>query len=84
MTWHESESCPCSCHTKHDEWRCKDCCDGGAETERAILAERERCANIAKDVAIKLMGGRKRVSKVDVHVAHVCNDIAAKIRGRNE
>ena len=45
-------------------------------------AEREACAKVCSEAAIKLFGGKSRVSQIDMHTAGVLQDTAEAIRAR--
>jgi hypothetical protein len=46
--------------------------------------EREQCAKVCDDAAIKLFCGKSRVNQVDRHTAEVLRSKAATIRARKE
>ena len=45
-------------------------------------AEREACAKVCSEAAIKLFGGNSRVNQIDMHTAGVLQDTAEAIRAR--
>ena len=45
-------------------------------------AEREACAKVCSEAAIKLFGGKSRVNQIDMHTAGVLQDTAEAIRAR--
>ena len=45
-------------------------------------AEREACAKVCSEAAIKLFSGKSRVSQIDMHTAGVLQDTAEAIRAR--
>ena len=48
----------------------------------AIEHEREACAKVCSEAAIKLFGGKSRVNQIDMHTAGVLQDKAEAIRAR--
>ena len=48
----------------------------------AVAAEREACAKVCSEAAIKLFGGKSRVNQIDMHTAGVLQDTAEAIRAR--
>ena len=44
--------------------------------------EREACAKVCSEAAIKLFGGKSRVNQIDMHTAGVLQDKAEAIRAR--
>ena len=50
--------------------------------EAGAAAEREACAKVCSEAAIKLFGGKSRVSQIDRHTAGVLQDTAKAIRAR--
>lgn len=52
------------------------------ELKKAVQAEREECAAMLDDAAVKLYCGKARINQVDAHTASVLRDMATKIRGR--
>ena len=46
--------------------------------------EREQCAKVCDDAAIKLFCGKSRVNQIDRHTAEVLRGKAATIRARKE
>ena len=50
--------------------------------EAGAVAEREACAKVCSEAAIKLFSGKSRVSQIDMHTAGVLQDTAEAIRAR--
>ena len=50
--------------------------------EAGAAAEREACAKVCSEAAIKLFGGKSRVSQIDRHTAGVLQNTAEAIRAR--
>ena len=59
-------------------------CEWQAKLSEEVEKEREACALLLDESAIRLFGGRSRVSQVDRHVASVLRDKAKAIRARGE
>lgn len=49
--------------------------------EIMVATETERCAKVAEELAIAIIGSEKRTNSVDQHVGSILRDYAAKIRG---
>ena len=75
----------------YDEWRESYCSEplfneamARAAWEAATAKEREACAQVCEDAAIKLFCGKSRVNQIDRHTAEVLRGKAATIRARKE